>query len=64
MKTVPKFIPIKVVAAMGDISTSTARRYSSRPDFPAPRYFSGSRKVWVYEEVLEWFLGRPRRRPG
>lgn len=64
MKALPKFIPIKAVAAMGGISPSTARRYSDRPDFPAPRYFGPTRKVWIHDEVLNWFMSRPQRRPG
>ncbi|TFI57500.1 hypothetical protein E2493_14945 [Sphingomonas parva] len=60
--TVPAFISIKGVAAMGNVSVSTAGRYSGQSDFPEPRYFSPGKKVWISEEVRNWFLDRPRSR--
>lgn len=59
---VPKFVNIKQVAALFDLSVSTAIRYAASPDFPEPFYFSAGRKVWLLSEVLEWFMNRRGRR--
>lgn len=59
---VPKFINIKQVADLFDISTSTANRYSAYPDFPEPFYFSPGKKVWLLSEISDYFMGRRGRR--
>ncbi|HET6526052.1 AlpA family phage regulatory protein [Sphingopyxis sp.] len=59
---VPRFVNIKQVAALFDLSVSTAIRYAASSDFPEPFYFSAGRKVWLLNEVLEWFMNRRGRR--
>ncbi|URD60698.1 AlpA family phage regulatory protein [Sphingomonas sp. KRR8] len=62
MASVPKFITIKTVAGIANVSPSTARRYAKREDFPKPRYISPSRPMWIMDEVLAWFMNRPHTR--
>ena len=62
MKRPPKFITIKLIALLGNVSLSTAWRYTKRPDFPKPRYFSAGKLMWIEEEVLAWFMSRPHTR--
>ncbi|UUR06745.1 helix-turn-helix transcriptional regulator [Sphingomonas glaciei] len=62
MNKLPKFITTKGVAAIGHVSVATAWRYSRRPDFPKPRYFSPKYPVWIEDEVLGWYMSRPQTR--
>ena len=58
---VPEFVSLKQIAALFNMSPSTAGRYSAEPDFPVPFYFSPGRKVWLKNEVVDWFMGRRRK---
>ena len=40
-------------------STRTAREYSRRHDFPAPRTIGGKDLLWLREDVLAWFIAQP-----
>lgn len=59
---IPRFVNIKRIAILFDLSESTANRYSAYPDFPEPFYFSAGKKVWLLSEVVDWFMGRRGRR--
>jgi hypothetical protein len=51
---------IESIAILLHVSVDTARQYTYRKDFPAPRVL-GARNLWVREEVLAWFAALPRR---
>lgn len=51
---------IETIALIFSVKVDTAREYTYRSDFPAPRAL-GARNLWSREEVLTWFASLPRR---
>lgn len=51
---------IEHVAGVLRVATDTAREYTYRADFPAPRVL-GARNLWLREDVLAWFDKLPVR---
>ena len=51
---------IESIALLLHVSVDTARQYTYRKDFPAPRVL-GARNLWMREDVLAWFAALPRR---
>jgi hypothetical protein len=54
---------IEHVAAALHLEVDTAREYTYRADFPAPRA-GFSRNLWTREKVLAWFSGLPPKPRG
>lgn len=48
------------VAAAFHLSVDTAREYTYRSDFPAPKD-SFAKNIWAAKEVLDWFDNLPTR---
>lgn len=51
---------IEHVAGVLHVATDTAREYTYRADFPAPRVL-GARNLWLREDILTWFDKLPAR---
>lgn len=51
---------IETIALLFGVKVDTAREYTYRSDFPAPRAL-GARNLWTRAEVLAWFDELPRR---
>ena len=47
------------IAQSLSVTTRTARDYSRRHDFPAPRTIGGRDLVWTRRDVEAWFVALP-----
>ncbi|MCW3151909.1 AlpA family transcriptional regulator [Achromobacter spanius] len=56
----PVYIDLPTVASITTLAESTIQGMVARGEFPAPRELSGRRVGYLYLEIMEWALSRPR----
>ncbi|WP_175133456.1 helix-turn-helix transcriptional regulator [Achromobacter pulmonis] len=56
----PVYVDLPTAASITTLAESTIQNMVSRGEFPAPRELSGRRVGYLYTEIMQWALTRPR----
>lgn len=56
----PVYVDLATAAMITTLAESTIQAMVTREEFPAPRELSGRRVGYLYAEILEWAMSRPR----
>ena len=56
----PVYVDLPTAASITTLAESTIQALVTKGEFPAPRELSGRRVRYLYSEIMEWALSRPR----
>ncbi|MCV6798517.1 AlpA family transcriptional regulator [Achromobacter ruhlandii] len=56
----PVYVDLPTAASITTLAESTIQSMVTKGEFPAPRELSGRRVGYLYSEIIEWALSRPR----
>ncbi|WP_082889867.1 helix-turn-helix transcriptional regulator [Achromobacter ruhlandii] len=56
----PNQLTTSTAASITTLAESTMQSMVTRGEFPAPRELSGRRVGYLYSEIMDWALSRPR----
>ncbi|OCZ64336.1 hypothetical protein A7P23_27750 [Achromobacter xylosoxidans] len=56
----PLYVDLSTAASITTLAESTIQSMVTKGEFPAPRELSGRRVGYLYSEIMDWALSRPR----
>ncbi|WP_053074765.1 helix-turn-helix transcriptional regulator [Achromobacter xylosoxidans] len=56
----PVYVDLPTAASITTLAESTIQSMVTKGEFPAPRELSGRRVGYLYSEIIDWALSRPR----
>jgi len=56
----PVYVDLPTAASITTLAESTIQSMVTKGEFPAPRELSGRRGGYLYSEIMDWALSRPR----
>lgn len=56
----PVYVDLPTAASITTLAESTIQSMVTKGEFPAPRELSGRRVGYLYSEIMDWALSRPR----